>query len=176
MCMMWAYMLQQMMSGHLVHMWRGWKHNNGIIIVSGCDYFNHNQSSHLDGESGVEWISIQKLFPRGNWCGCWDVESPWEKSEVITLLQLERRKYIWLARVSVVPGEEDLDKSRKWFSDRKWSAKQVGRRYRLVWRWARVIYQPVYRRHGHLINQHSCIIMPFLNIWQSVTPTLCVHN
>lgn len=171
MCMMCVQMLSGHFGAPVAELNNG--NNNGIITAGRCDYFNHDQSSHLDGEG---WISTQKLFPWGNWCGCLSLHKRNQGLEDIKLLQLERRKHIWLAwEFLYVPGG-DLYKSRKWFNDRKWGAKQVGRRYRRVWRWEGVIHQPVYRRHGHLINQHSCIIMAFLNIWQSVTQTLCVHN
>lgn len=85
-----------------------------------------------DRETRAAQVSAQKKkkkYPTGRSCGCLgDVKTQSENwgLEDIELLQLERRKYIWLAWVSPVPGEL-LYKSGKRFSDMKWGARQVGR-------------------------------------------------
>lgn len=37
--------------------------NNGIITAGRCDYFNHDQSSHLDGERMAKGGFQHKNFP-----------------------------------------------------------------------------------------------------------------
>lgn len=159
---------------HLCHSSSRTTHNYGILNVSRCNYFSYDclMFSHAVHTSTVAifWWCFSMMFLLGS-CKASKRELKAEGYEITAARETQTH----LVSMSFSCPRRTLLQSRKRFSDMKWGAKQVGR----------ICSYGAERGSSSrqsteditiLFIHMPCVNMAFLNIWQSVAQTLCLHN